>query len=49
MFRVLSLPADELAAMGKMSRGMVENHSIERTLRSFEEIYRGASYEDLVV
>ncbi|MEN3343789.1 MAG: hypothetical protein V7635_365 [Arthrobacter sp.] len=47
--RVLSLPADELAAMGKMSRGMVENHSIERTLRSFEEIYRGASYEDLVV
>ena len=30
MIRVLSLPADEQAAMGKASRGMVENHSIER-------------------
>src|SRR6185436_15211515 len=36
MVRVLSLPAAELAAMGKASRGMVENHSIERTLQSFE-------------
>ena len=49
MARVLSLPADELAAMGKASRGMVENHSIERTLQTFEDIYRGASYDDLVV
>jgi glycosyltransferase involved in cell wall biosynthesis len=49
MVRVLTLPDDELEAMGKMSREMVENHSIERTLRSFEEIYRGASYDDLVI
>jgi len=49
MVRVLSLPAAELAAMGKASRGMVENHSIERTLQSFEDLYRGASYDDLVV
>lgn len=46
---VLSLPADERAAMGKVSRSMVENHSIERTLQTFEDIYRGASYDDLVV
>ncbi|MFC8410620.1 glycosyltransferase [Arthrobacter sp. NPDC057259] len=46
---VLSLPADERAAMGKVSRNMVENHSIERTLQTFEDIYRGASYDDLVV
>jgi glycosyltransferase involved in cell wall biosynthesis len=49
MVRVLSLPAAELAAMGKASRGMVENHSIERTLQAFEDLYRGASYDDLVV
>ncbi|MEQ4520781.1 glycosyltransferase [Pseudarthrobacter sp. B907] len=47
--RVLSLPADERAAMGKASRNMVESHSIERTLQTFEDIYRGASYDDLVV
>jgi len=47
--RVLSLPADERAAMGKASRSMVESHSIERTLQTFEDIYRGASYDDLVV
>ena len=29
MARVFTLPADELAAMGKTSREMVENHSIE--------------------
>jgi len=47
--RVLSLPAAERAAMGKASRSMVESHSIERTLQTFEDIYRGASYDDLVV
>ncbi len=35
--------------MGKTSREMVENHSIKRTLQTFEDIYRGASYDDLVV
>ncbi|HSO90255.1 MAG TPA: glycosyltransferase [Arthrobacter sp.] len=49
MVQVLSLPADELAAMGKASRGLVENHSLERTLRAFEELYRGASCDDLIV
>jgi glycosyltransferase involved in cell wall biosynthesis len=47
--RVFSLPAHELAAMGKTSREMVENHGIARTLQTFEDIYRGASYDDLVV
>ncbi len=47
--RVFSLPADELAAMGKTSREMVENHGIQRTLQTFEDIYRGASYDDFVV
>jgi glycosyltransferase involved in cell wall biosynthesis len=49
MVRVLTLPAGELAAMGKGSRGIVESHSLERTLKTFEDIYRGASYDDLVV
>jgi hypothetical protein len=35
--------------MGKASRGLVESHSLERTLQSFEDLYRGASYDDLVV
>lgn len=47
--RVFSLPAHELTAMGKTSREMVENHGIARTLQTFEDIYRGASYDDLVV
>jgi glycosyltransferase involved in cell wall biosynthesis len=47
--RLFSLPADEREAMGKTSREMVEMHSIKRTLQTFEDIYRGASYDDLVV
>lgn len=47
--KVLGLPADERAAMGKNSRGMVESHSMERTLQTFEDLYRGASYDDLVI
>ena len=47
--RVFSLPADEREAMGKTSREMVEIHSLKRTLQTFEDIYRGASYDDLVV
>ena len=46
---MFSLPADEREAMGKTSREMVEIHSLERTLQTFEDIYRGASYDDLVV
>ncbi|SFU05447.1 glycosyltransferase [Arthrobacter sp. ov118] len=47
--RVFSLPDDERLAMGKTSREMVEIHSLKRTLQTFEDIYRGASYDDLVV
>jgi 1,2-diacylglycerol 3-alpha-glucosyltransferase len=47
--RVFSLPDHERAAMGKTSREMVESHGIARTLQTFEDIYRGASYDDLVL
>lgn len=46
---LLRLPAVELEAMGKASRAMVEPHSIQGTLQTFEDLYRGASYEDKVV
>ncbi len=49
LVRVLTLPAGERAVMGKTSRSMVENHSMGRTLQVFEDIYRGADYDDLVV
>ncbi|MFC8040496.1 glycosyltransferase [Paenarthrobacter sp. NPDC057355] len=47
--KLVQLPKDELEAMGKMSREMVEPHSINGTLQTFEDLYRGASYEDKVV
>jgi len=47
--RLFSLPADEREAMGKISREMVESHGIARTLQTFEDIYRGASYDDFVL
>jgi glycosyltransferase involved in cell wall biosynthesis len=43
---LLRLPEDQLQAMGKTSREMVEPHSIQGTLQTFEDLYRGASYED---
>ncbi|WP_255769645.1 glycosyltransferase [Pseudarthrobacter sulfonivorans] len=46
---ILELPAEERAAMGQASRRMVEPHSIEGTLQTFEDLYRGASFEDKVV
>jgi 1,2-diacylglycerol 3-alpha-glucosyltransferase len=49
LVKLFTLPENELAAMGKTSREMVENHSLERTLQAFEDLYRGASYDDLVV
>ena len=45
----MELPRDELEAMGKLSREMVEPHSINSTLQTFEDLYRGATYEDMVV
>jgi glycosyltransferase involved in cell wall biosynthesis len=47
--RLFSLPDHERDAMGKTSREMVESHGIARTLQTFEDIYRGASYDDLVL
>lgn len=47
--RILELPVEERAAMGQASRRMVERHSIEGTLQTFEDLYRGASFEDKVV
>ena len=47
--KLVQLPKDELEAMGKMSREMVEPHSINGTLQTFEDLYRGATYEDKVV
>ncbi|MEV7605477.1 glycosyltransferase [Paenarthrobacter sp. NPDC089322] len=47
--KLLELPDDQLMAMGKVSREMVEPHSINGTLQTFEDLYRGASYEDKVV
>jgi 1,2-diacylglycerol 3-alpha-glucosyltransferase len=46
---VLSLPLEERALMGKASRSMVEPHSIDGVLRKFEDLYRGASYDDIQV
>ncbi|MCA4133715.1 glycosyltransferase [Arthrobacter sp. M4] len=46
---MFELPTEELASMGKASRAMVEPHSIEGTLQTFEDLYRGASYEDKVL
>ena len=47
--KLVELPEDQLNAMGKVSREMVEPHSINDTLQTFEDLYRGASYEDMVV
>ncbi|CAM3079296.1 Alpha-monoglucosyldiacylglycerol synthase [Arthrobacter ulcerisalmonis] len=47
--QILELPADQRLAMGRVSREMVEPHSIAGTLQTFENLYRGASYDDTVV
>ena len=47
--KLVELPEDQLKAMGKVSREMVEPHSINGTLQTFEDLYRGATYEDKVV
>jgi glycosyltransferase involved in cell wall biosynthesis len=47
--RIFRLPAEERKAMGDASRCMVEPHSIQGTLQTFEDLYYGANYEDKVV
>jgi glycosyltransferase involved in cell wall biosynthesis len=46
---ILELPADQRAVMGKVSREMVEPHSMQGTLQTFEDLYRGGRFEDKVV
>lgn len=46
---LVRLPKEERQAMGQASRAMVEPHSIQGTLQTFEDLYRGASYEDKVL
>lgn len=47
--QILELPQDQRLAMGQRSREMVEPHSIQGTLQTFEDLYRGARFEDKVV
>jgi glycosyltransferase involved in cell wall biosynthesis len=47
--QILQLPEDQRVAMGQRSREMVEPHSIQGTLQTFEDLYRGARFEDKVV
>lgn len=47
--QILELPAGQRKAMGQASRAMVEPHSIQGTLQTFEDLYRGARFEDKVV
>ncbi|MBT1002629.1 glycosyltransferase [Paenarthrobacter sp. DKR-5] len=47
--KILSLPAEEREAMGRVSREMVGKHSMASTLDTFEGLYRGESYEDHAV
>ena len=47
--RILELPAEERQPWARPAGGMVEPHSIQGTLQTFEDLYRGASYEDKVV
>lgn len=43
---ILSLPAEERELMGKAGRVMVEHHGIKGTMDTFEDLYRGGTYED---
>ncbi|MFB9166167.1 MULTISPECIES: glycosyltransferase [Arthrobacter] len=47
--KVMSLPPQERAAMGEASHAMVARHGLSKTLDTFEDIYRGGSYEDHAV
>lgn len=45
---ILELPEDELSAMGAASKTVAERHSLAATLNTFEDLYYGAGYEDVV-
>ncbi|WP_299165407.1 glycosyltransferase [uncultured Arthrobacter sp.] len=42
---IISMPEAERQRMGKMSRSMVEKHSIETTLATFEDLYYGRLHD----
>lgn len=46
---VMSLSQEDRAAMGAASHSMVARHGLTKTLDTFEDIYRGGSYEDHAV
>ncbi|WP_458116835.1 glycosyltransferase [Arthrobacter sp. D2-10] len=46
---IISMPEAERERMGKMSRSMVEKHSIDSTLSTFEDLYHGRSHESETV
>jgi len=47
--KILSLSEEDRAAMGEASHAMVARHGLNKTLDTFEDIYRGGSYEDHAV
>lgn len=46
---VMRLSPEDRAAMGAASHSMVARHGLAKTLDTFEDIYRGGSYEDHAV
>lgn len=46
---IMELSPEDRAAMGAASHEMVARHSLKKTLDTFEDIYRGGSYEDHAV
>ncbi|MGG5172107.1 glycosyltransferase [Pseudarthrobacter sp. J1738] len=44
--KVFEQSDEDIKAMGAASRKMVEPHSIEGTLQTFEDLYRGATFRD---
>jgi glycosyltransferase involved in cell wall biosynthesis len=46
---VLTMPAEELRAMKQASLDMIKDHDINRTLSTFEALYRGEKVTDTVI